>query len=98
LRSIFSCSQRCRAGLAIIVYYEWRWSETIAVHLEREATGLDSWAIEKLLLLLAGIMMLIPGLLTDLCALILLVPQVRRLIAAISRPSLGRMASPLKGQ
>ena len=84
------------AGLAIIIYYEWRWSETIAMHLERDAAALDSWAIEKLLLLVAGIVMLNPGLLTVLCAVKLLVPRVRHLIATRSNPSIGRIAAPPK--
>jgi UPF0716 protein FxsA len=68
-------------GLLVIVYYEWRWSEEVAKRLESEPGLLDTASLEKILLLVAGIVLLIPGLLTDLLALILMVPQVRRYIA-----------------
>jgi UPF0716 family protein affecting phage T7 exclusion len=69
------------AGLMVIIYYEWRWSETVAEHLECEPVALDSWCLEKILLLICGFALLIPGLLTDLLGLLMLMPTVRRMIA-----------------
>jgi UPF0716 protein FxsA len=68
-------------GVFVIVYYEWRWSATVAKCLELEAGLLDAKSLERMLLLVAGIILLIPGLLTDLLGLVLLVPWVRRQIA-----------------
>ena len=69
-------------GLAVILYYEWRWSEAVAKRLELEPAALDSWSLEKILLLVAGIVLLIPGVLTDILGLIVLIPGVRRMIVA----------------
>ena len=69
-------------GLAVILYYEWRWSEAVAKRLELEPAALDGWALEKILLLVAGIVLLIPGVLTDILGLIVLIPGVRRMIVA----------------
>jgi UPF0716 protein FxsA len=71
-------------GLVVIVYYEWRWSEGVGKRLESEPAILDGWAFEKILLLVAGVVLLIPGVLTDVFGLVLLLPPVRRLIAAHS--------------
>ena len=68
-------------GLLVIVYYEWRWSEAVAKCLESEPRLLDSHSLEKILLLVAGIVLLIPGVLTDVLGLLLLAPWVRRFIA-----------------
>jgi UPF0716 protein FxsA len=68
-------------GLAVIGYYEWRWSGVVAKHLESEPGLLDTSSLERLLLLIAGIVLLIPGVLTDVLGLLLLVPWVRRFIA-----------------
>jgi UPF0716 protein FxsA len=71
-------------GLVVILYYEWRWSEGVAERLESEPAILDAWALEKLLVLVAGIILLIPGILTDLLGLLMLMPSVRRLIVTRS--------------
>jgi UPF0716 family protein affecting phage T7 exclusion len=68
-------------GLAVIIYYEWRWSDVVAKRLESEPRLIDSPSLEKILLLVAGIVLLIPGVLTDVFGLVLLTPGVRRLIA-----------------
>ena len=53
-------------GLTVILYYEWRWSEAVAKRLELEPATLDSWTLERILLLISGIVFLIPGVVTDL--------------------------------
>jgi UPF0716 family protein affecting phage T7 exclusion len=78
------------AGLVVIVYYEWRWSEAVAKRLESEPGLLDSWSLEKILLLVAGIVFLIPGLVTDCLAVLLLMPGIRRMIVA----HMNQLASP----
>jgi UPF0716 family protein affecting phage T7 exclusion len=65
-------------GLTVIVYYEWRWSEFVAKRLEAEPATLDVGSFEKILLLIAGIVFLIPGIVTDFLGLFLLMPKVRR--------------------
>ena len=70
------------AGLAVILYYEWRWSEAVAKRLESEPGLLDAWSLEKILLLVAGIVLLIPGFVTDLLGLFLLLPAIRRMIVS----------------
>jgi UPF0716 protein FxsA len=67
-------------GLLVIGYYEWRWSDVVAKSLESEPGLLDSTSLEKILLLVAGIVLLIPGVLTDVLGLLLLTPWVRRFI------------------
>jgi UPF0716 protein FxsA len=67
-------------GFVVIIYYERRWSEVVAKSLEEEPGLLDRASLEKILLLIAGIVFLIPGILTDVLALILLIPSVRRQI------------------
>ena len=69
------------AGLAVIVYYEWRWSDVVAKTLELEPGILDCQSLERMLLLVAGVVLLIPGVLTDVLGLMLLAPQIRRLVA-----------------
>jgi UPF0716 protein FxsA len=78
-------------GLVVIVYYEWRWSEAVAKRLETEPASLDSWSLEKILLLVAGIVLLIPGVLTDIVGLLILIPKIRRRIVARSHPSCGSL-------
>jgi len=68
-------------GLLVIAYYEWRWSEVVAKSLELEPGIIDSLSLERILILVAGVVLLIPGMLTDVLGLLLLVPWVRRLIA-----------------
>jgi UPF0716 protein FxsA len=68
-------------GLLAIGYYEWRWSDVVAQYLQSEPGLLDRHSLEKILLLVAGIVLLIPGILTDALGLLLLTPGVRRLIA-----------------
>jgi UPF0716 protein FxsA len=67
-------------GLSVIFYYEWRWSESVAKRLESEPASLDRWSLEKMLLLIAGLVFLIPGVVTDLLGVLLLMPGVRRAI------------------
>jgi UPF0716 protein FxsA len=71
-------------GLLVILNYEWRWSDLVAEHLAQEPLVFDGWALEKMLLLVAGIVLLIPGLLTDVLGLVLLIPAVRRWVVAHS--------------
>jgi UPF0716 protein FxsA len=71
-------------GLVVILYYEWRWSEAVAGRIESEPAALDSWCLEKILLLVAGIVLLIPGVMTDILGMLMLLPSVRRLIVAHS--------------
>ena len=68
-------------GLLVIVYYEWRWSEVVAKSLESEPGVIDRLSLERILILVAGVVLLIPGVLTDVLGMLLLVPRVRRLIA-----------------
>jgi UPF0716 family protein affecting phage T7 exclusion len=67
-------------GLLVIVYYEWRWSEPVAVRLRSEPGLLDRWSFEKILLLVAGLVLLIPGVVTDFMGVLLLMPGIRRTI------------------
>jgi UPF0716 family protein affecting phage T7 exclusion len=68
------------AGLAVIIYYEWRWSDAVTKRIESEPRLLDGWVFEKVLLLIAGIVLLIPGVLTDCLGIAMLMPAVRRMI------------------
>jgi UPF0716 protein FxsA len=70
-------------GLAVVFYYEWRWSGAVANRLESEPATLDKWSLEKMLLLISGIVFLIPGVVTDLLGLLLLMPGVRRTIVKL---------------
>jgi UPF0716 protein FxsA len=83
-------------GLAVILYYEWRWSDVVARRLEAEPAGLDGWCLEKILLLVAGIVLLIPGFLTDILALVLLIPRVRRLAVTRSHGGFVSLKNSLK--
>jgi UPF0716 family protein affecting phage T7 exclusion len=74
-------------GLAVIFYYVWRCSETVAERLETHPAGLDEGSLEKILLLVAGLMLLIPGVFSDVTGLVLLVPWVRRQLARRCLPS-----------
>lgn len=85
-------------GLAVILYYEWRWSEAVAERLMSEPAVLDGWALEKILLLVAGIILVIPGFLTDIFGLVLLVPRVRRLIASRSQSAMRPCCNSLEHQ
>jgi UPF0716 protein FxsA len=85
-------------GLIVIIYYEWRWSEAVAKRLEIEPVTLDRWSVEKILLLVAGVVLLIPGFLTDILGLVLLIPRVRRLIVTRSRGVLGPLENSLAGR
>jgi UPF0716 protein FxsA len=68
-------------GLSVIVYYELRWSKAVMKCLASETGLLDRQSLERMLLLVAGVVLLIPGILTDTLALVLMVPWVRRQIA-----------------
>jgi UPF0716 protein FxsA len=75
-------------GLAAILRYERRWADMVTRRLESDQRPLEAAFIEKTLLLVAGIIILIPGVLTDAIGLLLIVPWVRRRIACrlSSRP------------
>jgi UPF0716 family protein affecting phage T7 exclusion len=68
-------------GLLVIVYYECRWSNFVADRLTQEPGFLDSLSREKLLLLVAGLMLVLPGFLCDFVGLLLLLPSGRRWIS-----------------
>jgi UPF0716 protein FxsA len=65
-------------GVAIIVYYERRWSRVVETRIDDDPERLDANSLDKLLLLAAGVVFLIPGVVTDLLGLLLLMPGVRR--------------------
>jgi UPF0716 protein FxsA len=65
-------------GLVVIYYYHRRWSELVARNFDSRSATVSAWSFEKLLLLVAGITLLIPGIVTDFLGLLLLVPGVRR--------------------
>ena len=70
-------------GLLVIGWYEWRWSDTVANQVEcamRGGARTTSSCVEKMLLLLAGVFLILPGQLTDGIGFLLLVPGSRRLI------------------
>jgi UPF0716 protein FxsA len=67
-------------GLLVIVYYEWRWSEPVALRLQSEPGLLDRWSFDKILLLIGGLVLLIPGFVTDFMGVLLLMPGIRRTI------------------
>lgn len=68
----------------------WRAVQEALAGGERIGTSL----IGAALVLVAGVMMLTPGFLTDICGLLLLVPPVRHLVAgAIARSTAGRVVS-----
>ena len=68
-------------GLSVIAYYEWRWSAAVVARLEKEQGYFDSWSFERILLLIAGIVLVFPGIMIDFVGVVLLMPWVRRLIA-----------------
>jgi UPF0716 protein FxsA len=68
-------------GLIVIGYYELRWSESVARSLEQEPGLLDRLSLERILLLVAGVILLIPGVMTDVLGLLLILPPVRRFVA-----------------
>jgi UPF0716 family protein affecting phage T7 exclusion len=68
-------------GVLVILYYQLRWAKVVTKQLEMEPGLLDRKSMEKMLLLVAGMTLLIPGLVTDALALVLMVPWVRRQIA-----------------
>jgi UPF0716 protein FxsA len=69
-------------GVLVILYYRWRWADAVTKRLEAEPGLLDRQSLERMLLLVAGIVLLIPGILTDTLAIVLMVPGVRRQIAS----------------
>ena len=83
-------------GLVVILYYEWRWSEAVAGRIESEPAALDSWCLERILLLVAGIVLLIPGVMTDVLGLLMLIPSVRRLMVAHSHGFRGPLKNSLE--
>jgi len=70
-------------GLVVITHYQPRWSKAIAESLDADCLNAvsDPRCLEELLLLAAGILVLIPGVIGDVVGLLLLVPWVRRRIA-----------------
>jgi UPF0716 family protein affecting phage T7 exclusion len=67
-------------GLAVLTHYQSRWSKAIAESLDADClhAASDRHCVEELLLLVAGILLLVPGALGDVVGLLLLVPWVRR--------------------
>jgi len=71
-------------GFVVIAIYLWRWSDPFARSMDADhcAPLSDRHRLEGLLLLGAGILLLIPGVLTDVVGLVMLLPWVRRQIAS----------------
>lgn len=68
-------------GLGVILYYEFRWSRIVAEHLDSYdamKSNSKAFCFEKILLFVAGLFMLTPGVLMDVVGLLLLSPSVRR--------------------
>ncbi len=71
-------------GLLVIGYYEWRWSSVIAERLRSEESGpVGNYCLEKILLLLAGAFLILPGILSTAVGVVLLLPGVRRLVVQL---------------
>ena len=68
-------------GLAVIGIALFRYGGDIAAKLD-EDENLDDRLASKLLLLLAGVLLILPGFLTDILGLALLLPQTRRFLLA----------------
>ena len=68
-------------GLVIVGLAVWRYVPAIAARLDQEEC-LDDRLSNGMLILLAGILLLLPGLITDLLGVVLLLPWTRRLILA----------------
>jgi UPF0716 protein FxsA len=75
-------------GLLVIIYYEWRWSEPVALRLQSEPGLVDGWSFERILLLIAGVVLLLPGVMTDVMGVLLLMPGIRRTIVHLVNLSL----------
>ncbi|MGD0900692.1 MAG: FxsA family protein [Thermoguttaceae bacterium] len=76
-------------GLLVIGYGSWQYGEVIAVRLDHDEP-LDSGLAAGSMLLLAGLLLVVPGLITKLLGLVLLTPGVRRLaVRALRRRALG---------
>ncbi|MEN6449942.1 MAG: FxsA family protein [Thermoguttaceae bacterium] len=70
------------AGLGILVigYYEWRWAGLVAERLGGEdPTPVGAYCLEKILLVVAGLFLIIPGVLSTVIGCALLLPPVRKL-------------------
>jgi UPF0716 protein FxsA len=65
-------------GLAVVVLAAWHYGDAIAARLDNDAC-LDRQLIHGPALVLAGLLLVCPGMITDLVAVALLVPAVRRL-------------------
>ncbi len=79
-------------GVAVILYYEWRWSALVAHSLDTPPpfpapTNGRFDRSEKMLLVVAGVFLILPGLVTDLIGLLLLAPPIRRWAACRLRSS-----------
>jgi UPF0716 protein FxsA len=71
-------------GIAVIIRYERHWSHLVAENMGvDDSKPLGRRSIEKMLLLVAGILLIIPGIFTDLLGLSLLMPWVRRKTATL---------------
>ncbi len=73
-------------GLAAIGWYEWRWSNAVADQFEPELQkpGREAgFCAEKMLLLVAGVLLILPGFLSDGVGLLLLLPGIRRLVVQL---------------
>jgi UPF0716 protein FxsA len=70
-------------GLVVIVRYERRWSSTVAAHLGvDDSKPFGCRNVEKVLLLVAGVLLVVPGFVTDVFGLFLLLPSIRQKMAS----------------
>jgi len=75
-------------GLGVIGWASWRYGKAIAARLDDDLC-LDGRLVDGPLLLLAGILLILPGLLADLFGLALLARPVRQLIVMVLQRSSG---------
>ncbi|MEN6457673.1 MAG: FxsA family protein [Thermoguttaceae bacterium] len=69
-------------GILVIGYYEWRWAGLIADRLGGECPEpLGTAQLERILLIVAGLFLILPGILSTILGMLMLLPPVRRLTA-----------------
>ncbi len=73
-------------GLLVIGYYVCRWSRAVKERwTSEEWQPVGTFCLEKLLLVVAGVLLIFPGILGNALGLILLLPGVRRPVARLVR-------------